>query len=248
VVIDYAETRISEVVAILQHARNRAAGGVIRIVLLARAPGDWWINLKSEREGIGDMLVGPATQVVPLLPLASDPAQRRPLLEHAVAAFQRVLPSLQAARLPSLEARHYDRVLYVLITALALVQGEEVERENDLLDWVLRREREFLDDGVESLGVSHLKGRPILQCAAVATLAGQARDRGEAIRLLSSSAPLLGGQPSAVVDKMAELLHRLYPGEAWLQGVLPDLLGEHLVERAMLEDPDLLSGVFGRGH
>jgi hypothetical protein len=82
----------------------------------------------------------------------------------------------------------------------------------------------------------------------VATLAGQAGNRTEAIRLLASSAPLLGGQSAVVVDAVAELLHRLYPGEAWLQGVLPDLLGEHLVERALDEDPDLLGAAFGRDH
>src|SRR5262249_46475832 len=107
------------------------------------------------------------------------------------------------------------------------------------------RERQFLDDGVESLAGGQLKGRPILQCAAAATLAGRTNDRADAARLLSSSAPLLDGQPAAVVDAVAELLHRLYPREAWLAGVQPDLLGEHLVERALLEDPDLLGAVFG---
>jgi hypothetical protein len=248
VVIDYAETRLPEVVALLQRALNRRAGGVVRIVLLARALGDWWINLKSKGEGVGDVLAGPATRVEPLQPLASDPAQRLPVFERAAAAFQRVVPGSQVPTSPSLEAKHYDRVLYVLVTALAAVQGDTVEKESDLLDWALRREREFLDDGIESACYGQLKGRPILQCAAVATLAGQASDRDEAVRLLSSSAPLLRGQPAAVVDTVAELLHRLYPGEAWLQGVLPDLLGEHLVERALNEDPDLLGAAFGHGH
>jgi hypothetical protein len=70
------------------------------------------------------------------------------------------------------KAGHYDRLLYVLLTALAAVQGETVENENDLLGWALRREREVLDKGIESTGCGQLKGRTILQCAAVATLAG----------------------------------------------------------------------------
>ncbi len=32
-------------------------------------------------------------------------------------------------------------------------------------------------------------------------------------------------QAAAVVDKVTELLHRLYPGQTWLQRLLPDLRG-----------------------
>jgi hypothetical protein len=247
VVIDYAETRLPEVVALLGRALSRPDGGRLRIVLLARALGDWWINLKSTGEGVGDVLAGPATSVVPLRPLASDPAQRRPVFERAATAFQRYVQGPQVPIVPSLAARHYDRVLYVLVTALAAVQGEAIKTEGDLLDWALKRERKFLDIGIESAGFGQLQGRAILQCAAVATLAGQARSRDEAADLLSTSAPLLAGQPAIAVDAVAELLHRLYPGEAWLQGVLPDLLGEHLVERALDEDPGLLGAYFRRG-
>jgi len=247
VVIDYAETRLPEVVAVLERALRRNNSGRLRIVLLARAVGDWWIDLTSRGAGVGDVLAGPATSVVSLPPLAPDAAQRRPVFERAATAFQRFVQGSRSPLMPPLEARHYDRVLYVLITALAAVQGEAVENEDDLLDWALGREREFLNTGIESAGCGQLKGRAILQCAAVATLAGQARTRDEAARLLAMSAPLLTGQPAVVVDAVAELLHRLYPGEAWLQGVLPDLLGEHLVERAMDEDPGLLGAVFGHG-
>jgi hypothetical protein len=82
-----------------------------------------------------------------------------------------------------------------------------------------------------------------MQAAAVATLAGSAATRSEAIKLLRK-APLLGGQSAAVLGNVAELFHRLYPGEKWLHGIQPDLLGEHLVERAIAEDPNLLQ-MFG---
>jgi len=132
------------------------------------------------------------------------------------------------------------------MAALAAVQGERLRTEEELLDWALRRERGFLDQGVRSIGCGQLAGHPILQCAAVATLAGSAPDRRAAAELLAR-APLMGGQTAAVVDTVAELLHRLYPGQTWLQGVLPELLGEHLIESATVADPDLLGVVFGRG-
>jgi hypothetical protein len=245
VVIDYAETRQGDVVATLQRAVDAAASGKARIVLLARSLGDWWLHLTALEGRAGEVLNGPATSLVSMRPLAPDPTERRRLFDQAAAAFGEVMPGAHRPAPPSLEPRHYDRALYVLITALAAVYGDAVETEGDLLDWALRRERQFLDDGVASLASGQLQGRPILQCAAVATLAGRTNGRAEAAELLSSSAPLLGGQPAAVVDAIVELLHRLYPGEAWLEGVQPDLLGEHLVERALLEDPDLLGAVFG---
>ncbi|HLH68398.1 MAG TPA: tetratricopeptide repeat protein [Candidatus Dormibacteraeota bacterium] len=246
VVVDYAETRSEEVVALLRRTRDRAAGPPVRIVLLARSLGDWWVALTEEGEGIGDLLLGPATATLPLPPLAPDPARRRQLFEHAAAAFRALVPDPVGPAVPSLEEAHLDRALYVLMAALAAVQGERPRTEEELLDWALRRELGFLDQGVRSIGCGELAGHPILQCAAVATLAGSAPDRRAAAELLAR-APLMGGQTTAVVDKVAELLHRLYPGQTWLQGVLPDLLGEHLIESATVADPGLLRAMFGRG-
>ena len=243
IVVDYAETRAAEILALLRRARDRTLP--LRIVLLARSLGDWWDGLTQAGEGIGDILLGPATTTRSLPPLAPDPTRRRQLFAHAAAAFQRVVPGSAAPVAPRLEEALFDRVLYVLMAALAAVQGEMLRTEKELLDWVLRREQEFLDQGVRAIGCGELAGRPILQGAAVATLAGGALDRDAAAELLSR-APLMEGQTAAVRDRVAELLHRLYPGEAWLQGVLPDLLGEHLIESVTEANPALLHVMFGR--
>jgi hypothetical protein len=243
IVIDYAETRASETAAVLRRIQARPAAEPVRVVLLARSVSDWWDKLTAEGDGIGDILVGPATSILPLQPLVSDPSKRRELFDHAARAFKGYVPRSTVAVAPSLADSCYDRVLYVLIAALAAVQGEPLATEKDLLDWALKRERRFLDDGVVAMGCSHLQGPPILQCAALATLADRARDRRAAIRLFRH-APLLDGETPAVIAKVAELLHRLYPGQAWLQGVLPDLLGEHLIEQADDEDVRLFRAIF----
>ncbi len=246
IVLDYAETRAPEVEAVVRRALMRTGEQRVRIVLLARAVGDWWRDLKTLGQGVGDVLSGPATMELRLAPVARHPEQRRDLFDSAARTFAAVLPdSTIPSESPTLEGKHYDRVLYVLLTALAAVQGEVVKEEEELLDSAQRREQRFLDDGIVDAGYGSLRGRPILQCAAVATMAGRAASRAEAVRLISA-APLLKGQPDAVVYAVAELLHRLYPGEeAWLQGMQPDLLGEHLVERALEEDPGLAEAAFG---
>jgi 5'-methylthioadenosine/S-adenosylhomocysteine nucleosidase len=245
VVVDYAETRIPEVTALLRTVLGWADGRACRIVLLARARGDWWSELQRQPDRVGEFLSGPATTVERLKPLASELPDRRRVFDSAVASFAaHVETATVIDAVPPLEAEHNQRALYILIAALAAVEGRSIKDEDGLLDYALDRERRLLDTGVDELALKHLKGWPVLQAAAVATLVGTASDRAEAARLLSA-APLLTAEPPTAIDAVAELLHRLYPGESWLQGVLPDLLGEHLVERVLEDDPGLLERLFG---
>jgi hypothetical protein len=244
VVIDYAETRKSEVVSVIRRALARSTKASVRVVLLARATGDWWRGLQGQSDVVGQFLVGPSTSILALAPVASDSGHRRELFTRAAESFASKINGARVpSELPALDADHYKRALYLLITALAAVEGKAVDGEAELLDFALSREQDFLDDGIVAAGFDGLTGRPILQCAAVATMAGTAADRGQATRLLSR-APLLSGQPPLVVDRVAELLHRLYPGDAWLQGVQPDLLGERVVEQALRDDPSLAPAMF----
>ncbi len=244
VVVDYAETRIPEATALLRAALAWSSGRMCRIVLLARSRGDWWSELQRQPDRVGEFLSGPATTVERLKPLASDPPDRRRVFDSAAASFSARVDTPKAIdEIPNLEAAHNDRALYILIAALAAVEGHSIKDEDGLLDYTLKREQRLLDDGVVALALRHLKGDAVLQAAAVATLVGSASDREEAARLLSA-APLLAGESLNVIRAVAELLHRLYPGQSWLQGVLPDLLGEHVVERVLERDPRLLEGLF----
>jgi 5'-methylthioadenosine/S-adenosylhomocysteine nucleosidase len=244
IVVDYAETRIPDVTALLRAALAWSKGRACRLVLLARARGDWWTELQRQPDRAGEFLSGPATEVKALRALASAAPDRRSVFDSAVASFSaRVDAPKGIHEIPDLEAEYNERALYILIAALAAVEGQPIKGENGLLDYTLERERRLLDDGVIALSLQHLKGDAVLQAAAVATLVGSASSRDEAARLLSA-APLLAGESPNVVRTVAELLHRLYPGQSWLQGVLPDLLGEHLVERVLENDPALLDRLF----
>ena len=242
-VVDYAETRRRDVHALLARAVAGGAPSRIRVVLLARAVAEWWHDLQREGDGVGDVLLGPATTVERLPPLADGLAERDEVFRQAAGAFAAALGEPGAMPAPAvLGAEHFKRVLFIHLAALAGVQGEGAKSERELLDFALRREQAFWDEGVAAAGLDVLRGRPIAEAAAVATLAGRAADRAEAVRLISD-APLLQGQPAAILDQAAELLHRLYPGQAWLQGVQPDVLGEHLVGRSLEQDPALLQVV-----
>lgn len=241
VVIDYAETRRREVIDLIAAALTGRASRV-RCVLLARARGEWWDEVCRTHGGVGDLLTGPATMVARLGPLVPAVADRPAVVNEAARYFGDVLGTVPAPISRTFAEDDFDRVLFLHLAALDAALGDPNKAAETLLDAALRREQALWDDGARALSLPQLAGRPIRQGAALITLAGQIAHPTQAVELLRSC-PLLADQPVAVLDDVAELFHRLYPGMAWLQGVQPDLLGEHLVGRAVADDPALL-GVF----
>ena len=75
-IIDYAETRRPDIVALLSAALSRDApeDKPIRVILLAREAGDWWRELKSADGGVGALLAG--EQAYSVGPLASTRKDR----------------------------------------------------------------------------------------------------------------------------------------------------------------------------
>lgn len=239
VVIDYADTKRQETFDLLAVAAARPAGR-FRCVLLARAAADWWLELKRTVGNVGDLLSGPATTTHRLMPLATDPADRPAVVHRAFDRFSSVLGTQYSPPGGTYEETHFERVLFLHLAALSAAMDQKVEHgAQTLLDAALRREQAIWDNSVRAMGMGPLAGRPITQAAAVTTLAGQVRTPLQAVELLREC-PLLTDQPLAVLDNVAELLHRLYPGSNWLEGVQPDLLGEHLVGRTLADDPRLL--------
>jgi hypothetical protein len=243
VTFDYAELKRWKLRDVIGQMLRRAGGRhPRRLVALARSRGNWWEDLTRAGHGVGDFLSGPAASVRALTPVAPTAEQRADSFRRAVRSFAarlgRPLASV-ASGTPNMSPPYFDRVLFVHLAALAAVLGQDPGDENSLLDFALRRERGFWDDGVAAAGFIDLQGRAVLEAAVLATLAGHIRTRDEAIGLIGK-APALAGQPRTAVAALAELLHTLYPGGGWLEGVQPDLLGEHLVLRAVQEDPSIL--------
>jgi hypothetical protein len=239
-IVDYAETR-PDLLAALFTGLLADTARPTRCILLARAATDWWFALRRRRGGVGDLVCGPATTVQRLNPLATDRADRAAIAERARDAFATQLGVTGGPLASSWTEPHFDRILFLHLAALRAVLDTDDGDLGDLalLDAALDREQSFWDEGLVGFGLPSLAGRPVAQAAAVATLAGSVDTPGGAVELLRIC-PLLADQPAASLDRVAELLHGLYPGPAWLQGVQPDLLGEHLVGRAIVDDPGLL--------
>jgi tetratricopeptide (TPR) repeat protein len=139
---------------------------------------------------------------------------------------------------------HFANALFLHIAALAAVVGDPAREEEALLRFVLVREERHWQDGLANAELSQdLDVSSVAQALALVTLAGGVENKAEA-RTLAGRAPNVSGLTPPKRDRLIDLLHRLYPGERYLEPVRPDLLGEDLVDRALCKDPELLKVAF----
>ncbi len=250
IVVDYAESR-HEILVPLFRRMYQAAGGRIRLILLARGALDWWQQLQREGDGVGELLSGPATRWFSLRPLAMTPEERLASYRTAATTFAQHLSLPEPNGEPAgLEARHYERVLLLHMRALADVEsgaseGIALAEENDLLDHILQRERRFWGRLADQRGLSPSLAEGIGRGMAAISLGGGAENENHAVQALENLR-FFEGQARSVLVTIARLLHETYPGEKWIAPLLPDRLSEHLGFRELQKDADeLLSMMVG---
>lgn len=241
-VIDYAEHRRDLLLALLREAKA-VTSFPVRILLLARAGGDWWELLKGEEQSQGGLLSGSAAQKVAIPALAMSRQDRARSYEIAGRAFAEVLEKDPPQELPEdIVAEHFERVLLLHMSALAAIEGVPVRGELNILDFALDREALFWQERARLQGVPEYVASGIGRAMAMLTLGGgvySLREGAEAIGKLR----FFADQPQALLEGLARLLHQLYPGEAsqrYIEPILPDLLGEHLVHRELENGADEL--------
>lgn len=239
VVVDYAETRRELLVPLLRGMVENE-DGPYRLILLARAALDWWEQLKSDRD-VGDVLSGPATSRCSLAPLAFDMPQRANSYNLAATAFAERLDRPRPTDPPEdLEAVYLERVLLLHMQALIAVEGKEkVKGEDGVLDRILARERRFWKERTAAAKLSPTLVDGMGRAMAAITLGGGVKGEDEAIEVLRKLTAF-DGQTGDILLRTAHLLHECYPGSHWIEPILPDLLGEHLVQREMEKGADEL--------
>ena len=244
-VVDYAETRRELLVPLLREM-YRVDDGTVRMLLLARAALDWWEQLKREGDGVGELLSGPATRWFTLMPLATTVEDREGSYRRAAEAFAgRLGKEVPEAPPDGLDAEYYERVLLLHMRALADIEGVAVKDEDGILDFVLRRERRFWERLARERKLSADLAEGIGRALAMITLGGGVGSEDHAVTAISALR-LFADQDRSVLVQVARLLHESYPGERWIEPILPDLLGEHLIQRQMEQgSEELLDLVLG---
>ena len=241
-VVDYAETKRDALVPVLRRLAMAPAGTRARLVLLAREVSDWWTALQEADPKLQEQLDNSRVPIERLAPIAAPVDQRPGILLAAAQAFARKLV-LKAPNIGEVDLRagHFGYALFLHIAGLATAVGDPAKEEDALLSFVLGRERR---NWRANLAAEELAGdvdvATVAQALALVTLAGGVGGKAEA-RSLLERAPKLAGLAPPKRDRLIDLLHRLYPGERYLEPIRPDLLGEHLVEQALADDPSLLA-------
>jgi hypothetical protein len=239
IVLDYAETARDLLVHLVDAARRRLDAPV-RLLLLARGAGDWWEALKREPHGVGDVFFGPATQRLTLQPLTLTTESRRHSYGLAAAAFAEVLEKdVPTGEPEDYQAPWHERVLMLHMAALMRFDVREDADEDAILDHHLARERRFWESLAERRGLPPYVVDGMGRAMAAITLGGGANDEGEAVELIRQL-KFFAGTEAPILHGTAQALHDSYPGGKWIEPVLPDLLGEHLVERQLGQDADEL--------
>lgn len=240
-VLDYAETRDELLLELVDQALART-NGKTRILILARAALEWWHRLPSARGEIGEFFLSRLVDKVRLTPLALDDAARVHTFKLARSVFAEVLglPEPQGAP-PELGDDIFERVLLIHMLALSNLERIETKGEHGILDVMLARERRHWRDHAEAAGLPQALWPALGQAMAVATLAGGA-PLGDAAATFSKL-PLLADQSTAIREQIVRLLHATYPGEGMIEPLMPDILGEHLVQTELAGQPEVFLAI-----
>lgn len=250
IIVDYADTRRPVLEDLLRRFSVDSGGRRLRMLLLARAAGQWWDDLRSRDGDVRALFerLGGMDLEERISALALTTEERHRVFDTAAQAFAEKLGLLRQAPLSAstdLGRPQFAQVLFLHMKALAALRGDRLETEDELLEWVLRREE---GSWRQALDAAHLPPDhffvPFAQACALLTLAGGAA-ASEAPSLLRRL-PLLADQPRTTLESIIGVLARLYPAEdtSTIGGVRPDVLGEQLVDRQLRRDERLLDAVF----
>ncbi len=241
VVIDYAETRLDVIRALLPRVATAGDGPRCRVVLLARRQGDWWRILRQDDEEVEELI-------------AASPEPRRlgALAMDRVAAFREAFSAFAEASgcdygefpTPTLE-NDYDRTLYLHMAALAAIDGEPIAGADDALTKTLEHERRFWTRSVNELDLEHpqkqLLREAVPRAVAALTLIGGV-DKDDALPLIATATQSLALTDDARAA-LGELLLSHYGDDSDFGGLEPDVLGEELVASCLAEEAALLDHV-----
>ena len=247
-VIDYAETRRIDIVAFLRTALR--AKVKIRLMLLARTAADWWNILKTENQGVGDLLMSSATRWISLSPMFKNQQAREDSWLKAADSFAKKLGRPLPLMPPdNIKDQHFESVLILHMQALLDVECEKSgQSQNSVLEVILNRERRFWERKLAAKNLPYMYHQAISLAMARITLVGGVKKKQD-VENLWKDIPAL--EDSKRYERMAltELLHEIYPSIPsndeesmhYVAPLQPDLLGEYLLLKELERDNDLAS-------
>jgi len=221
-------------------------------MLLAREGGDWWDQLA---DGVAadpvaaTILRSPSTKTGPYRMTRQDvpPDLRVEVFSAAMRALAQARGvAVAGIEPPDLSADHFGNILLIHFAALARLRGFESSRDIELLDAALGHERYYWELLLTEDPEAAAALPAFEQALALVTLLGGTRMAADTKSVIAET-PQCKGRPRELHERLFALLRRLYPQEGGVSALLPDLLGERLVARALMQDDELLDIALARG-
>jgi tetratricopeptide (TPR) repeat protein len=247
-VLDYAETRSSEIVELVRVAVHAKESPPLRLVLLARDGGDWWNHLADaagKDDVIAAILQGFQTKAGPYR-MEQERIQRKDrvaFFDDALNDFAAFRKKVAPAGAPDLSDDIFADPLFIHLAALACLRGDVAISDKDLLGIAIGHERSYWRQLLNNADLPEQFMRSIEQGMALLTLYGGKRSAKEAKAILER-APAMSQIEASDHARIFEVLRQLYDWDGGLRGLQPDILGEALVSEAFDRDDELLDSAF----
>lgn len=207
----------------------------VRVLLIARAVGDWWDELNEKAETSREQIILDNAKRTHLSTLTYDNQYFRRHYDEAIQAFSRQLkispPTSTGADVPE-----DSPILVIHMAALVAILGFEKlppDQQDKLLSRLLIHEERYWARSVESHGLASLSRVIRRQSVAELCLSGVI-SQVDAAELLKR-VPHLAGATDAERSSVARWLQALFPGKmpGELGSLQPHLLAEYLVVREL---------------
>ncbi|WP_439812036.1 ATP-binding protein [Streptomyces sp. P9-2] len=263
IVVDYAETRVPQLHALLEAVDHDQVTSPVRVLALARAAGDWWTRA-TEHPHSQALATAPVTPVPALHHTSQDrTAAYRQALGDFSTRLRRLFPATDWAALlpalttvdamPALAGAEFDTPLSVQMAALlALLDTtgtpQTPGRTTALEGRLLGHERKYWDETANSpeRGLTGERSGTETRALAVALAClAPATDRDHARALLAQLPGLADDSAAAVRGALATWLADLYPtpaGSVW-GSLQPDRIAEYHLGTQLSREPALFTRI-----
>lgn len=252
-VIDYAESRAAEVGALLDRLSGRPRGVPFNVLLVARAVGQWWDDVRSDSGPETAEATGRARRWT-IGDTASLGADQDEVFRTAVEDLRRGAAALGLAPVPdgavpvhrSFTRKPPRTVLDIHMEALASVLTPHLTSEvRTAQETLLLHESAYWRRTSRQAPLDGLGDAALRNAVVAATLVGPVA--GGRAHTILGRVPRIGDHPESVRRAVADWMRDLYPrpdafdgGTTWQWGPLePDPLGEYLVGARVAAEPEI---------
>jgi tetratricopeptide (TPR) repeat protein len=241
IIVDYAEGNSATLRALclaisLVPEQNRPR---IRLVLLARAIGEWYQELRLF-PGVGELLPSHQSghsdsfhQILSAPQSLENPEAALQEFNFALNVFTADYQTDKAVLQPPISMfDESPNILFVHALALLASQGHydgEIWNADHVFNSLLELEERYIASRLKPNDERSLVVR-LMQTMTLVTLGYPVSNLRDAANLIALDSNLAALTPTPnEQERLARILHDTYPGESYIHSIEPDLLAEHLV-------------------